>query len=228
LKREYLNYLKWTEPLALMLELVEDEAQAVRVVRLALEVDLRLGARLAGAVKPEWQEQTVRLVAELEVSQLLKIQLLGITRSEKAIPTLSQLLEDEDWMLRWSVTRALGKINSEAAIPSLLEALKDENQGVCWQAVDALETSGSERTIPMLSHALKNDNPAVRSKVVDALETIGSETAIPALIEAWGDEDPMVSSRSLFVLGQIIGHDKISNLIQHLAERGFEVSSNLY
>jgi hypothetical protein len=53
LKPEYLNYLKWTEPLALMLELVEDEAQAVRVVRLALEVDLRLGASLAGAVKPE-------------------------------------------------------------------------------------------------------------------------------------------------------------------------------
>jgi hypothetical protein len=50
LKPEYLNYLKWTEPLALMLELVEDEAQAVRVVRLALEVDLRLGASLAGAV----------------------------------------------------------------------------------------------------------------------------------------------------------------------------------
>jgi hypothetical protein len=53
LKQDYLNYLKWTEPLALMLELVEDEAQAVRVMRLALEVDLRLGASLAGAVKPE-------------------------------------------------------------------------------------------------------------------------------------------------------------------------------
>ena len=36
-KREYLNYLKWTEPLALMLNLVEHEAQAVRVVKLALE-----------------------------------------------------------------------------------------------------------------------------------------------------------------------------------------------
>ncbi len=40
LKREYLNYLKWTEPLALMLEMVEQEEQALRVVKLALEVDL--------------------------------------------------------------------------------------------------------------------------------------------------------------------------------------------
>ncbi|MDY6781758.1 MAG: hypothetical protein SW833_04245 [Cyanobacteriota bacterium] len=38
LKREYLNYLKWTEPVALMLALVGDEVQAVRVVRLAMIV----------------------------------------------------------------------------------------------------------------------------------------------------------------------------------------------
>ncbi|NEQ29518.1 MAG: NACHT domain-containing protein [Leptolyngbya sp. SIO4C5] len=58
LKREYLNYLKWTEPIALMLGLVENKAQALRVVRLALdEVDLMLGARLAGEVKSEIQSQ---------------------------------------------------------------------------------------------------------------------------------------------------------------------------
>ncbi|WP_434685754.1 NACHT domain-containing protein [Pseudanabaena minima] len=62
LQQVYLNYLKWTEPLALMLELMESEEQAVRVVRLALEVDLRLGARLAGAVKYEFQEKTVGLL----------------------------------------------------------------------------------------------------------------------------------------------------------------------
>jgi predicted NACHT family NTPase len=31
LQHDYLNYLKWTEPLALMVELVESEEQAVRV-----------------------------------------------------------------------------------------------------------------------------------------------------------------------------------------------------
>jgi hypothetical protein len=80
-----------------MLELVEDEAQAVRVVELALEVDLQLGARLAGAVKPEWQEQTVGLVARLEVPQLLKIS-FELTKSEKAIPELVKALNDEDSM----------------------------------------------------------------------------------------------------------------------------------
>jgi hypothetical protein len=53
------------------------------MVTLALEVDLYLGARLAGTVKPQWQEQTVGLVAELEIPKLLKIELLGITKSDR-------------------------------------------------------------------------------------------------------------------------------------------------
>ncbi len=39
LKSEYLNYLKWTEPLALMLALLDQEEKAVQIVQLALEVD---------------------------------------------------------------------------------------------------------------------------------------------------------------------------------------------
>ncbi|MEH2439469.1 HEAT repeat domain-containing protein [Nostoc sp.] len=92
LKRDYLNCLKWTEPVALMLGLVNDERQAVRVVKLALDVDLRLGARLAGEVKREYQAQTVGLVAQLEVDQELKIRLLCITHSDIARLHLRQVL----------------------------------------------------------------------------------------------------------------------------------------
>lgn len=92
LQQNYLNYLKWTEPLALMLGLVDDEKQAVRVVKLALDVDLRLGAKLAGEVKQKYQTQTVGLVAQLEVDKELKIRLLCLTHSETARLHLRQLL----------------------------------------------------------------------------------------------------------------------------------------
>ncbi|MFN9535932.1 MAG: NACHT domain-containing protein, partial [Pseudanabaena sp.] len=89
LRQGYLNYLKWTEPLALMLELVEGEEQAVRVVRLALEVDLRLGARLAGAVKYGFQEKTVGLllreIEERKIPDLYAIELLKLTKSDFAV-----------------------------------------------------------------------------------------------------------------------------------------------
>ncbi len=86
LKRNYLNYLKWTEALALMSALMEQETQAVRMAQLALEVDLQLGARLAGAMKPALQEKTIRLVnqfiVEAELPEWLKVELWGKTQSE--------------------------------------------------------------------------------------------------------------------------------------------------
>jgi predicted NACHT family NTPase len=144
---EYLNYLKWTEPLALMLALVEDEAQAVRVVRLALEVDLQLGARLAGEVKPEFQEKTVGLVTGLEIPQILKVQLLGITRSNIAIPIFSQALENQDYIVRSFAAKGLGQIGNEATLPGLSKALKDEEDSVRKAAFDALETASSLQTL---------------------------------------------------------------------------------
>lgn len=91
LKGEYLNYLKWTEPVALMLALVEDEAQALRVVELTLEVDWMLGARLAGEVKEEFQEKTVKMVDELSTTDWMKAELLERTRSNKAISFLKNI-----------------------------------------------------------------------------------------------------------------------------------------
>ncbi len=96
LQHFYLNYFKWTEPLAFMLSLLRDEVQAVRVVRLALEVDLRLGARLAGEVQRVFQQCTVGLVDGLDVPGWLKVELLEEVRSDEAIPELLKLVEHSD------------------------------------------------------------------------------------------------------------------------------------
>ncbi len=130
LKCDYLNCLKWTESLALMLALTPDIKQAVKVVQLALEVDLQFGARLAGEVKPEFQEQTVNLITKQNISQLIKINLLGITRSEVVIPTLIKALEDKDSNIRWCATTALGQLGCEAAIPGLLKGLENHDPEV--------------------------------------------------------------------------------------------------
>ncbi|WP_339458593.1 HEAT repeat domain-containing protein [Nodularia spumigena] len=180
LQREYLNYLKWTEPLKLMLELVDDGdgAQAVQVVNLALEVDLQLGAKLAGAVKPEFQQQTVDLVAGLEIPLLFKITLLGLTKSNKAIPGLIKLLEDEDSDVRWSAASALGEIKSEAAIPGLIKLLEDEDSSVRWSAALALVKIKSEAAILQIMNLLKNqkfvsaNNGDTLRYAVQALEAI--------------------------------------------------------
>lgn len=49
LQSHYLNYLKWTEPILLMMSFLETHKQSIRLVKLAFNVDLALAARLAGA-----------------------------------------------------------------------------------------------------------------------------------------------------------------------------------
>ncbi|MDX2239860.1 MAG: hypothetical protein NW224_04165 [Leptolyngbyaceae cyanobacterium bins.302] len=76
----YLNYLKWTEVIMLMLSLIDErdfggngEEQVVRVMKLALGIDLLptidliLGATLAGASRQNFHEKTVGLINALEL-----------------------------------------------------------------------------------------------------------------------------------------------------------------
>ncbi|NET06988.1 MAG: TIR domain-containing protein [Symploca sp. SIO2B6] len=223
LKREYINYLKWTEPLVLMLELVDNQAQAVRVVKLALEVDLLLGARLAGAVKPKWQEQTVSLVAGLEIPELFKVELLGITKSEGAISLINKALEDQHYYVRRRAADALGNIGTEAAVPALIRALEDEDSDVRVTAAETLGKIGSQAAIDALISALEAQDYSVRWSAASALGKIGSEAAIIALIRTLEAQDYSVRESVASALGDIGSEAAIPALISALEAQDYSV-----
>ncbi len=228
LKREYLNYLKWTEPLALMLEMVEQEEQALRVVKLALEVDLRLAARLAGMVKPEFQEKTVALVAEIEIAQEVTVELLGITRSSRALSLIQQALNDEYSIVRLRAAEALGKIGNEAAVSALIQALNDKDYTVRWSAAAALGKIGNEAAVSALIQALNHENYTVRwsCRAIEALGKIGNEAAVSALIQALNHENYTVHFCAAEALGKIGNEAAVSALIQALNHENYTVRSS--
>jgi HEAT repeat protein len=223
LKQTYLNFLKWTEPLALMLALVEDKTQAKRVVRLAINMDLMLAARLAGEVKPKFQGHTIGLIAALEMPDWLEVELLGETRSENAISGLLQYLEDSASIVSRSAAEALGKIGSETAIPGLLQLLEDSKPGVHGEAAEALGKIGSETAIPGLLQLLEHSQPEVRREAAKALGKIGSETAIPGLLQLLEDSKPEVREIIAYALGEIGSEAAIPGLLQLLEDSKPEV-----
>ncbi|WP_172969765.1 HEAT repeat domain-containing protein, partial [Microcystis aeruginosa] len=158
LQWDYLNYLKWTEPMALLLGLLDNETQAKRVVKLGLEIDLKLGARLAGEVNFKFQKQTVGLVLGLDVPKRFKVELLGLTKSNEVVNELSQALKDSDKNVRRNAVEALANIGSETAIPGLLKALEDSNKDVREYAAYALGNISSETAIAGLLKALEHSN----------------------------------------------------------------------
>ncbi|MGD2181803.1 HEAT repeat domain-containing protein [Lusitaniella coriacea] len=218
LKRDYLNYLKWTEPVALMLALLEEETQAVRVVRLALEVDLMLGARLAGEVQPRFQEKTVALVEQLEVPQDFKIKLLGMTRSGCAVPFLARLLQHKNSSVRWRAASALGNIGNEAAVNPLISALHHKDSWVRWIAASALEKIGNEAAVNPLISALQDEDSDVRWIAASALGNIGNEAAVNPLISALQDEDSDVRWNAAEALGNIGNEAAVNPLISALQD----------
>ncbi|MEQ8756034.1 MAG: HEAT repeat domain-containing protein [Coleofasciculus sp. G1-WW12-02] len=213
LKREYLNYLKWTEPIALMLALVDDR-RAVQVVQLALDVDWQLGARLAGEVKLEFQEQTVGYVEALDVPAWLKVPHLGETRSDSAIPALLQLVADSDSYVRGRAAYALGKIGSETAITGLLKLVADSDSYVRGRATDALGKIGPEKAILGLLQLVEHSNFRVRRSAAESLGKIGSERAIPTLIQLVQHSDYYVRRSAAESLGKIGSEAAIPTLLQ--------------
>ncbi|MCA2625298.1 MAG: HEAT repeat domain-containing protein [Microcystis sp. M20BS1] len=203
LQWDYLNYLKWTEPMALLLGLLDNETQAKRVVKLGLEIDLKLGARLAGEVNFKFQKQTVGLVLGLDVPKRFKVELLGLTKSNQVVNELLKALKDSDEDVRGNAVEALGKIGTETAIAGLLKALKDSYFSVRWKAVEALGKIGSETAIAGLLKALEDSDKDVRSNAVVALCKIGSETAIAGLFKVLEHSDKDVRGKAAFALGKI-------------------------
>lgn len=133
LKQNYLNYLKWTEPITLMLALESKEKQILRLLKLALEVDLLLGSRLAGEASANFQVKTISLIAKQNLSDYLKIKLLGETRSEEAISYLESFLMDQESSKRKLVINSL-RIGTGTSISFLERILQTDRDFEVRQA----------------------------------------------------------------------------------------------
>jgi HEAT repeat protein len=194
LKHFYLNYLKWTEPLGLLLGLLDDEAQALRLVGLGLEVDWFLGARLAGDVNQGFQQQTVGLVNELiereNLSGWFKFELWLKTRSSAVIPDLLPLLQDANSNVRENAVKAIGQLGDESNLPDLLPLLQDANSGVRWSAVYAILGLGGASD-PLARVASHTDY--VRRRAIDALGQLGDKINLPDLSLILQDADSGVN-----------------------------------
>ncbi|NEO68381.1 HEAT repeat domain-containing protein [Moorena sp. SIO3H5] len=230
LQQNYLNYLKWTETLVLMLQLVDHEAQAQRVVRLGLAVDWQLGAWLAGAVKPEFQEQTVGLVVGLDVPNLLKVQLLAITQLEKAIPELIKYLDNDNSDVRWVAAKALQVIGTKATIEPLIKCLDDNNYYVIILAVETLVKIGTKTTIKplinFLDRLLDYDNLDVSINLAKSLGEIGKDIAIKPLSKFLDNDHYSLRSSAAEALGEIGTEGTIKPLIKLLDDENSYVRSS--
>ena len=216
LQHFYLNYLKWTEPVALMLGLLEDEAQAVRVVRLALAVDLRLGARLAGEVKLEFQGQTVAMVSALEIPQWFKVELLKYaipldkSESDTTIKSQPSCRENVD------NHRIKSDFRSSHKYGELCRLVGAPQPEVRWKAIFDLEKYGRVEYIPILLNLIDSSDPDVRWSTAHGLFLVGDCSATSGLLRLLQDVSDDVRKTAGAALGKIRDKSSIDGLIDFL------------
>jgi len=222
LQWRYLNYLKWTEPIALMLGLLKDEKQALRVVGLALAVDLGLGARLAGEVNPSWQEETVKLILELEIPKISRIKLLEKTRSDQAVPILVDNLIDSHECIRRIATSALGPLVTKDSIRLLDKILERPESYAHSHVLVVLSCIDSDLIIPSLQKAICSRIPMIRvyanyllkqKGIVCKTQNVNEEDLIPYIVGLnfdFPDYDPYVE-----VIKSSFDIEKLIDALEH-------------
>ena len=219
LKRDYLNYLKWTEPLALMLALVDEEAQALRVVKLAIDLDRMLAARLAGSVNPKLSSKAIYLILKWRISTSLKINFLAKSQSQVAITKIIEFMKGPNVSARRRAALMLGRIGNESAIEALSKATNDQDSLVRRKAVLALEKIGGELAATELMQKLNHKDAVVRKSAATSLGKIGYERAIFELLKALEDQDPFVREESVTALGEIGGIQAVPGLLKALEDK---------
>jgi HEAT repeat protein len=216
--QKYLKQRQGMHALATILSQVEQQSLALRVVKLALKVNLKLGSKLAGTVKPEFQTATIKLIEKIKTSPLLKIQLLALTNSDMAIPMLVKELNHKESAVRLHCIRAIGKIGSRVAVIELTRSLESEDSQVQAWAAWALGEIDSKPAASALIKALNHKTSGVRAWAVWALGKINPKTAVPALIQALKHQDSEVRWRAAVNCGKIGVSEVVPGLLNALRD----------
>lgn len=225
LKYYFLNYLKWTEAIAIALGFLDNETQLLYTVKLALETDLMLGARLAGSTKFELQERTVGLVIGLEVPQPLRTELLGNTKSKYITATLSQILLDKTSGACRVAAEVLSEIGNDSAIIALTQSLNNDDF-FSDSSAHALAAIGSRKSKAALVKALNSNISNTRRNTAYALAEIGEEAALTILMQDLDDDNDMVRRNAAEALAGIHTYSAVYALSQSLNDKDYFVQES--
>jgi len=156
-----------------------------------LEVDLRLGARLAGAVKYGFQEMTVELlireIDKRKIPKLYAIELFKESKSVFAADSLIANLKDFNSDVRRTAAGTLVKVGNEKyANIIIIYDIKDSVSEVLWEAAaeESLDYIGNEKAVDASIIALDVSVSDVLWKVAETLGNIDNEKAVTPLILA--------------------------------------------
>ena len=132
------------------------------------------------------------------------------------LPSLIDLIHDEDADIRIFATDILGSTDNILAVEPLCEALlKDPEVNVRYQAAVSLGELGKPEASPCLNKAI-NDEEWVQYSVIEALTKIGHSSSVDALVKALDSASDLVASMIIDSLGQMGNVKAVTMLLMRM------------
>ena len=144
----------------------------------------------------------------------------GQSKYSGAVPSLIELLYDEERNVRLSVVKALGHIGDPRAVPGLLQCIQIErDEQVLILSIVALGEIGNAEAVETLTDRLVNGDETFREATAKALGSIGHHSALESLRMAL-DNDPSVKVQVALIeaIAEIHHPDVVSILARALAD----------
>jgi HEAT repeat protein len=203
----FLNRLKWTETISLMMSLLDnqDHDLMLRITRLALDADLLLGAKLAGSVKPDLQRKTINLLLEpkikfrifnfpIRLSPPEWLKILAWQETKSAVlreEWLNLLNSDSPWERRHAI-HGLRCCKPKEVANAFSKALDDEDDNIRLVAVKGLAEVNSDVVLDSLIKATMDSNWSVQEEAIQALIELRTEKTIPFFREMLDNESGII------------------------------------
>ena len=246
LQSNYLNHLDRTLEIANLLVQITDRDLALRIIDLAFEVDLGLGASLVASIVPELQEIIVKQIDRLKITTDLKIQLWSITGSKSAVPYLRHLQESLVSTLGdWETDRTIKSVNKvilyreddlDLDLKLLIENLHEDPCFFGYKSLENLIRLAPEVTeaIGDLLLNLDSKSYAFVYNSIEVLRQIGTPAAIAKIRDAlevdrsrWSDsEEPWI--KGLVIVAEPAMVEHLIYLFHFSSEYIYHSSDYLY
>lgn len=132
------------------------------------------------------------------------------------MPSLIELVHDEDPDIRIFAADILGSTDSLLAVEPLCDALlKDPEVNVRYQAAVSLGELGMDEAAPCLNKAI-NDEEWVQYSVIEALTKIGHASSVDALVKTLDSASDLVASMIIDSLGEMGNVKAVSMLLKRI------------
>jgi HEAT repeat protein len=225
LQFNYLNHVDRTDEVAGLLAQIEDKDLALRIINLALEVDLALGSKLTSSAPPSVQAIIVEKIDRLEISIALKLELWHQTKSKPALPYLQSIfflkLHDQNPVYDLTELSIAAIIDIDPELAIILARESQDDARFSARAALLLAKLSPSEAIERLAGLLDKPyftNDCGNHLAMQALGEIGTVEAINKIRDFLEDRCHWLESAYIHGLGIVADSAMIDHLVYLLSQ----------